>query len=189
MSSPPAGDDGPRADWPDVLPGALVITPRRAPYAIALVSVVLIMLGLAAVATSAGTTLRIVLMILASLVGLAGVSLLFRFLQAGKPQLVADAVGVKTTLTPRRVPWEQVERVRILPQRSGRSARIGIVPTSIEGALGARMNVDRLIKILEARQRRDGAPFVVSLATTKITPDVARARLTELTAGRAPVTD
>ena len=179
----------PQPDWPDVLPGALTVTPRRAPFAIALVSVVLIVLGLAAVASSAGTGLRIVLMIISTLVGLAGVSLLFRMLQAGKPQLVADAVGVKTTLTPLRIPWEDVERVRIMPNRFGGSARIGVIPRSIEAALGSRANVERLVKMLESRQRREGAPFVVSLTATGLTSAEARDRLTELAAGRTPITD
>ena len=179
----------PRPDWPDVLPGALTVMPRRAPFAIALGCVVLIVLGLAAVASTAGTGIRILLMIVSTVVGLAGVSLLFRLLQAGKPQLVADAAGVKTTLTPLRISWERIDRVRIMPNRFGGSARVGVVPLSIDEAVGSRANVERLVKMLESRQRREGAPFVVSLTGTGLSPDEARHRLTELADGRVPVTD
>lgn len=178
----------PSPDWPDVLPGAFAVTQKKAPFAAALVVIVVAVVVAAAVASSAGTGVRVALMALTALLALVGVSVLFRLLQAGKPQLEADAVGIKTTLTPRRVPWERIERVRLLPTRTG-GTRIGVVPVSIDEALGARMNVDRLIKILESRQQRDGAPFVASLATTGISADEARARLTELAAGRAPITD
>jgi hypothetical protein len=179
----------PRPDWPDVLPDAFVVAPRRAPYALALVSVVLIVLGLAAVASNADTGLRLLLLVLSSLVGLAGVSLLFRFLQAGKPQLIADAVGIKTTLNPHRIPWKRVARVRIIPNKFGGNARIGITPKSVPETLSPQMATARLLAMLESRQQRDGSTFVVNLAATGISPDEARRRLTELAAGRAPITD
>ena len=179
----------PRPDWPDVLPGAFTVTPRRAPYAVALGCVVLIVLGLAAVASTAGTGVRILLMVLSTLVGLAGVSLLFRLLQAGRPQLVADAVGVKTTLTPRRIPWERVARVRVMPNRLGGGARVGVVPVSIDEELGDRINSERMVRLLRSRQQREGAPFVVSLTATGISAAEARQRLTDLADDRVPVTD
>jgi hypothetical protein len=179
----------PRRDWPDVLPGAFVVTARRAPYGLALASIVLILIGLAAVASSAETPIRLTLTVVSAVVGLAGVSLLFRFLQAGKPQLIADAAGVKTTLNPLRMPWDRLERVRIMPNRFGGSARIGVVPLSIDEALTPRMNAERLVKMLQSRQQREGAPFVVSLTATGISPAEARERLTELAAGRVPITD
>lgn len=178
----------PQRDWPDVLPGAFVITPRKAPYAIALAGVVLAVVGLAALASDASTGPRFVLMLAAGLAGLAGASLLFRLLQAGKPQLIADAAGVKTTLTPLRIPWDRIERVRIMSNRLGGSARVGVVPISLEEVLGARTNIERVLKLLQSRQRREGAPFVVSLVATGISADEAATRLLELAADRAPVT-
>lgn len=179
----------PRADWPDVLPGAFVVRARRAPYALALASIVSILIGLAAVAAAADSAIRLTLTVVSGVVGLAGVSLLFRFLQAGKPQLIADVAGIKTTLNPLRMPWDRIERVRIMANRVGGSARIGIVPFSIDEALTPRMNAERLVKMLHARQQREGAPFVVSLTATGVSPAEARERLTELAAGRAPITD
>ncbi len=179
----------PQADWPDVLPGAFVVSARRAPYGLALASIILILVGLAAVASTAETALRVTLTVVSAVVGLVGVSLLFRFLQAGKPQLIADAAGVKTTLTPLRMPWDRIERVRIMTNRVGSTARIGIVPLSIDEALSPRTNAERLVKMLRARQQREGAPFVVSLAATGISSGEARERLTELAAGRVPITD
>jgi hypothetical protein len=156
---------------------------------IALVCAALIVLGLAALASTADTVLRIVLTVLAGLVGLAAVSLLFGVLQAGKPQLVADAAGVKTTITPRRIPWDRIERIRIMSSRIVGRSRIGVIPQSLAGALAPRSDVDRVIKMLESRQRREGAPFVVNLLWTGVSEDEARQRLTELAAGRAPITD
>ena len=178
----------PRRDWPDVLPDAFVIIPRKAPYAIGLAAAVLVLLGLAALASGASAGTRFALLVAAATIGLAGSSLLFRLLQAGKPQLIADAAGVKTTLTPRRIPWDRIERVRIMPNRVGGSARVGVVPVSLDEALSSRTDTGRVIKLLESRQRREGAPFVVSLATSGISPDQARTRLLELAADRAPVT-
>ncbi len=181
--------DGPRPDWPDVLPGALTVVARRAPYAIALVCLLLIIVGMGAIAAGSGTAVRITLMIVSAIVGLAAVLLLFRLLQAGKPELIADAAGIKTALTPRRVPWEQIERVRVIPNRIGGSGRIGVVPTSLVDAIGQQVNPERTIQLLERRAQRFGAPLVVSLVATGISVDEARARLTELAAGRTPVTD
>ncbi|MDQ3112976.1 MAG: hypothetical protein M3Q84_02595, partial [Actinomycetota bacterium] len=59
---------------------------------------------------------------------------------------------------------------------------------SLDEALSSRTDTGRVIKLLESRQRREGAPFVVSLATSGISPDQARTRLLELAADRAPVT-
>jgi hypothetical protein len=178
----------PRPDWPDVLPEAFVVAPRRWPYALALVSVVLIVLGLAVVASTAETGLRVLLLVASSLVGLAGVSLLFRFLQAGKPQLIADAVGIKTTLNPNRIPWKRVARVRIMPNKFG-GARIGITPKSVAETLSPQMATPRLLSMLESRQQREGSTFVVNLAATGISPAEARQRLTALADGRTPITD
>src|SRR6188508_521609 len=158
----------PRSDWPDVLPDAFVVAPRRAPYALALVSVVLIVLGLAAVASTADTGLRLLLLVASSVVGLAGVSLLFRFLQAGKPHLIADAAGIKTTLNPERIPWKRVARVRIMPNKLGGSARIGVTPKAVAETLSPQMATDRLLAMLESRQQREGSTFVVNLAMTGI---------------------
>jgi hypothetical protein len=179
----------PRRDWPDVLPGAFTVTPRRAPFALALACAALVVLGLAAVASTVGATMRIVLTIAAGLVALAAVSLLFGVLQAGKPQLVADAAGIKTTLTPHRIPWERVERIRIMASRIGGGTRIGVIPTSLAETLGPRSDDGRVLKMLESRQRRDGAPYVVNLLWTGVTSDEARQRLSELAAGRTPITD
>ena len=177
----------PRPDWPDVLPEAFTVTPRRAPYVLLLVSIVLLVLGLAVVATTSDDRLRLPLLALSTIVGLFGVSALSGFLQAGRPHFVADAVGVKTPITPMRIPWERVERVRIMPGRRGRGV-IGVIPLSLEEALGATAS-ERMIKLLKSRQSREGAPLIASLVATGISRDEAQARLTELAANRAPITD
>ena len=178
----------PQPDWPDVLPSAFVVQAKRGPFALALVAVVALIIVAAVIGNTSETTVRIASMAVAAGLGFVAVLLGFRLLQAGKPAFVADAAGVMTTLLTDRLPWERIERVRVIPSTSKRGARIGITPISLAEALPARTDSKRLISMLESRERREGAPLIVSLSATGVTPEEATRRLTELAAGRCPVT-